>query len=690
MDNKFFRDRFSILSFLVIIMVLVIAYKLFTLQVVNGAYYNQESEKRLLRVNIINAPRGEILDRFGRVLANNRPGFTIEISKTKTDDKTINNVLLEIIKICEKNNETYKDNLPIVLPFQFSFNQQTNEEKTWKKKYEISLNSSPEQAFLELKTKYKIDSVLKDDVARKIMTLRYEMSEQGYNSFKNVILAFDVSKETVGEIEERRLQLPGINIGVVPIRNYPNGSLASHVLGYIGQINQDELQKFTKEKGNYDQNDIVGKQGIEKYSEVYLKGKDGKNYVEADLSGKLSRSLENLASEPGGKIVLTIDEELQKVAETSLEANINKIRTGPYEKGRDVKGGAAIAVDVNTGEILALASYPNFNPSIFSKGITAQEWNKLQSDPLTPLFNRAISGGYAPGSTFKMITATAGLEENKVSTTETIEDTGIYKYYQDYQPACWLWRQSHQTHGFVNVSEAIKVSCNVYFYELGRRLGISEIGEYASLFGLNNKTNIEISGEIQPMIASPELKRKLHGATWYDGDTLQTAIGQSDSSVTPISMASYISTLANGGTQYQLHLVKSQKSFDEKQIYTENSLKKIKEINIKPENLKAILEGMKSVAGEEGGTAYNTFKDFIPQVAGKTGTSQTGIAGRSPHAWFVGFAPFDKPQIAIVILIENGGSGSFTTPVAKDIFAEYFGFNQAAAPNVSSTGLKEE
>lgn len=696
MKNKFFRDRYSILSFLIIVMILIVSYKLFSLQIVNAVYYKQESERKLLRINTVKAPRGEILDRFGKVLANNRPGFTVEITKTKTDDQTLNKVLLEIIGILEKNKESYKDNLPIIIPYQFVFASQ-KEEEAWKKKYKISLNSNPKQAFEELRKKYKIEPNLSDDISRKIITLRYEMSEQGYASFKSVVLAFDVTKETVSEIEERHLEFPGIEITVNPIRNYPNGVMGSHLLGYIGKINQSELQKFTDGGYNYNQNDIVGKSGIENFSEIYLKGTNGKKFVEADLSGRLSRALENQSPVPGGKVVLTIDQRIQKTAETALETIIDKLRSGQMKDGRDVKGGTAIAVDVNTGEILALASYPNFDPSVFSKGITIQEWNKLNNDPLKPLFNRAITGRYAPGSTFKMVTALAALQEGKVTIGETILDTGVYKFYEGYQPACWFWRQSHQTHGYVNVSEALKVSCNVYFYEVGRRLGINKLSYYAAAFGLDKKTNIELSGEVGGSIAGPETRRKLYdfnkvlfpNKDWYPGDTLQAAIGQSDTVVTPIAMASYISTLANGGNQYKLHLIKSQKSYDEKQIYTENSPQLLNHISIQPENLKAVFEGMKSVAGEHGGTAYNTFKDFPIQVAGKTGTSQTGIAGKSPHAWFAGFAPFDNPQIAVVVFIENGGSGGYTAPVAKDIFAEYFGLNNIPVVPESSNETEE-
>lgn len=674
MEKKFFRDRYSIISFIIILMVFVISYKLFALQIVKGQYYKQESEKRMLRVNTVEASRGEILDKFGKVLANNLPAFTVEITKTKIDDVSLNKSLFELVKVFEKNKDIYKDNLPIIVPYKFIFNT-PKEEEVWKKKYKISLNADSKQSFEELRKKYKIDNTLNEVDARKIMTLRYEMSEQGYQSFKSVVLAFDISKQAVSEIEERNLEFPGINIVVNPIRNYPNGDLASHLLGYVGKINQSELKKFSN--NGYDQNDIIGKSGIESFSEIYLKGINGKRFVEADVTGRFSRALENESTIPGGKITLTIDSKIQKAAEDGLKEVINKIRNGEMkDRHDDVKGGSAIAVDVNTGEILALASYPNFDPGMFSKGITSLQWNQLNNDTLKPLFDRSLTGTYSPGSTFKMITALGALEEGQVTPDELIEDTGVYKYFDKYQPACWIWRQSHQTHGWVNVSSAIKVSCNVYFYEIGRRLGIDKIYEYATLFGLNSKTNIEISGESLSKVASKE-GRKLLKKEWYPGDDLQAAIGQSDTSVTPIAMSSYISTLANGGKNYQLHVIKTQESYDGSQIFDSKSPIILNQVNIKPENLKAVFEGMKSVADEEGGTAYTTFKDFPIQIAGKTGSAQTGIVGQSAHAWFTGFAPYNDPKIAVIVLIENGGSGGYTAPVAKNIFSQYFGLQDS-------------
>lgn len=654
---------------------------MFYLQIVNGMYYKNEAQKKLIRVNSIMAPRGEILDRYGKVLANNRPAFTVEITKTTDDEDVLNNSLQQIIEIFQKNNDKYKDNLPI-LSDKFVFGSDS-ELIMWKKKYGISPNSTPNEAFVELRKKYHIDKELQNEDAKKVVALRYEMSEQGYNSFKSVVLAFDVSKETISEIEERHQQFPGVNVVVNPIRNYPNGSLASQVLGYIGNINEKELEGLSSL--GYKYSDIVGKDGIESTSEVYLKGTNGKKFVETDLSGRFSQSLENQKPVQGGKVVLTIDKDIQLVAETALEETIKKIKSGGFSKTySDVKGGVALAIDVNTGEILALANYPNYNPGIFSKGISLKEWQDINNDSLRPLFNRAISGKYAPGSTFKMVTALAALENGTITADEKILDKGKYDFYKDYQPACWIWNSSHGTHGYVNVTDALKVSCNYYFYEIGRRLGIERLYEYASKFGLNQKTGIELKGEVTGIVASPTSREQLYNfnkylypnKVWYPGDTLQASIGQSDSAVTPIEMASYISILANGGTKYQLHIIKSEKSFDEKQIFTEKSSDIISTIDIKDVNYRAVIEGMRQVANDESGTAYSTFAGFPIEIAAKTGTSQTGIGGKSPHGWFVGFAPFDKPQIAVVVLIENGGSGGYSAPVAKEIFAQYFGLNK--------------
>lgn len=337
-------------------------------------------------------------------------------------------------------------------------------------------------------------------------------------------------------------------------------------------------------------------------------------------------------------------------------------------------GGAMVVMNVKTGEILAMASYPDFDPSKFTFGIDEETWNTYKDSNMK---NRAIQEIYPPGSIYKMVTAVTGLETGEINKSTRINDTGRYTYYKDYQPACWKL----SGHGYLNVTSAIQHSCNYFFYETGRRVGIDNLAKYTKHFGLGKKTGIELLGE-----ATGKLNERTEGKTWNPGDTIQAAIGQLNNQYTPIQMAKYTSMLANGGKQVKPTLIKTIKSADgtevpkeEYEAYFNEKLGITEEaddgININPENLKLVLEGMRSVTSESGGTAYRYFKDFNIEVGGKTGSAQVGTNNERAHAWFIGFAPFDSPEIAVVILVENGGSGSYTAGAARDVMAEYFGMN---------------
>ena len=385
----------------------------------------------------------------------------------------------------------------------------------------------------------------------------------------------------------------------------------------------------------------------------------------------------------GSDVVLTIDANLQAVAEKALKANIKKIASGGFGKKKDAKAGAVVVMNVKTGEVLALASYPDYEPGLFVKGISEKTYNSYKKE--NNLYNRAVSGNYAPGSTFKMAVALAGLETNKITTKSTINDTGIYP--RGGNPVCWYYTSYRSGHGYLNVSQAIKHSCNYFFYELGYRVGIDGIAKYANYLGLGKKTGIELEGETSGILASPQVAKDINGADWYLGDTLSAAIGQSYNSFSPLQMAKYVSMLANGGKDIDVTLIKSiikadgtEVSKEEINKYTNEKLglkdQKTEDLNVKSENIQAILKGMKGVTSESGGTAYSTFADFNIELGGKTGSAQIGVDGKDgAHAWFVGFAPYDDPEIAVVVLVEKGGTGGYTAEVAKQIIAEYFGMN---------------
>lgn len=668
------KVRYNIILLGIYIIGIILLVQLFNLQIVKGQEYRKQSNTRLTRETTIKAARGNICDRNGNKLVSTKMEFNLELYKTKIDNKTLNQTILDMINILDKNEDTYIDNLPIkVEPFDFIGSDETIQ--SWKKTNKMQEDLSAEECFYKLKQKYEIIQENVQD-ARKIMGIRYEISSKGYSSTKTVELAKNISRTSMLEISEKNSNFPGINIVTVPTVAYNSGTLASHILGTVGKITQPELE----EKTNYDINDIIGKTGIQYVFEEYLKGKDGIKQIDMAVDGTVTDEYTEKEAVSGSDVILTIDANLQKVAEEALKDDIKKIASGGFAEKSNANAGAVVVMNVKSGEVLALASYPDYEPQLFVEGISTEKYNEYVNSTEKPLFNRAISGAYAPGSTFKMVTAIAGLETNKITPTEKINDIGVYP--RGHHPVCWYYTSFHSGHGYLNVSEAIKHSCNYFFYELGYRMGIDTLSKYASYFGLGRKTGIELQGEAVGDLATREKVEK-QNKEWYLADTLSAAIGQSYNNFTPVQMAKYISMLVNGGNPIDVSIVKNIINIDGQEVskqeineFVNKKLnlqdEKVENLNMKKENIKAVLEGMRGVTSESGGTAYSTFKNFEIEVGGKTGSAQTG---NGTNGWFVGFAPFDDPEIAVVVLVENGGHGGYTAEVAKKIIAEYFGMN---------------
>ena len=675
-DDRNTNLRYNLITILVYIVGIVLIVQLFNLQIVNGKEYRETSNTRLSRETVIKAARGSIKDRTGNMLVTTKMGFNIELYKTKINTTTLNKTILNTIKILENNNDKYINNLPISIePFKFTIDDEESQ-VNWKKENDIKEDATPEQCFYELKEKYKIeqDNILE---AYKIMVVRYEISRNGYSSIRPVTIAKDVSRESAVKLGEQSIYFPGISATNEPMVSYPSGSLASHILGYVGNITETELDG---REDTYGINDVIGKVGIQYVFEEYLRGKDGIKQLDMSVDGTITDEYITQEAVAGSDVILTIDANLQAATEKALANNIKKIAGGGFSKRSDAKAGAAVVMNVKTGEILAMASYPDYEPELFVNGISQKkldEYNKGDN-----IFNRAISGVYAPGSTFKMITAIAGLETGVITPTEKINDIGVYK--KAHEPACWIWNSYGMSHGWLNVTEAIIHSCNYFFYEVGYRATIDNIAKYAKYYGLGEKTNVELPMEEKGIVATRD-KAKERGDEWQIGETLSAAIGQSYNSYTPIQMAKYISMLANGGEPIDVTIVKSINDVNGNQVSKEDITKfvnaklgltkeKKENLNIKKGNIDAILKGMKGVTSEEGGTAYSTFANFNIELGGKTGSAQTDVQGKI-NGWFVGFAPYEEPEIAVVVLVENAGSGSYTAEVARDILQEYFGMN---------------
>lgn len=437
--------------------------QLFNLQIVHGEEYREQSNMRLTRESVLRAARGSIKDRTGVELVTNETSFGLELYRTKVDDSALNTAISTMISILEENKDSYVDHLPIqVNPFSFTYTSEETQ-KNWKKNNNIDENYSAEQVFYYYKDKYKIQE---DDVAkaRKVMAVRYEITRNGYSSTKSVKIASDISRESAVKIREQSGSLAGINVITEPTVKYTSGSLASHILGYVGAISENE---YATRKDTYRNDDVIGKTGIQYIFEQYLKGQDGVKQIDMTVDGTITSEYVSEEAIAGSDVILTIDANLQSVAEKALEQNIKDLAAGKFgKKKEDAKSGAVVVMNVKTGEILALASYPDYEPGLFVNGISQATYDSYEEG--NNLYNRAVSGSYAPGSTFKMATALAGLETGKITTTTKINDTGVYP--RGGNPVCWYYTSYHSGHGYLNVSQAIKHSCNYFFYEVGYRV----------------------------------------------------------------------------------------------------------------------------------------------------------------------------------------------------------------------------
>ena len=681
-NKKSINFRYNTITIFTYLIGIILIVQLFNLQIVHGAKYREESNTRLTRESTLEATRGEILDRSGNVLVSSSQKFNLELYKSKIDTNALNDSILKIIQVLEKYNVSYVDSFPIKIdPFEYTI-ADTNL-SNWKSNNGIDENATAEEAFYKFKDKYKIQNTDISEI-RKIIAIRYAIVQEGYSSTKSLTIAKDIPREAVAEFSEEGDEFPGINISVQPVRQYKQGTLASHILGYASKIGSEEYQK---KKDEYNQNDIIGKTGIEAVFEKYLKGKNGTKQIDMAVDGTITAEVVEKEAVAGSNVVLTIDSQLQKIAEEALKDNIEKIKNGGFGKSYNAKGGSCVVMNVKTGEVLAMASYPDYNPQSFADGISNEEWKSYNENKSYPLLNKCIQSAYEPGSIFKMITAIAGLESGNISLTEKINDTGVYKKYGA-EWKCWYYTDYHRGHGYLNVIGAIEKSCNFFFYETADRMGIDTLDKYATYFGLGRKTGIELPSETAGTLASKDYVKSIKGS-WNPGDTINAAIGQGYNKFTPLQMTKYISMIANGGNNVNVSIVKTIQNADGTEVSKDEINKYVKEklglteennenITLNKDFVNAVREGMKSVTSGESGTAYVRFKDFNIKVGGKTGSAEAGKDANGNdivNAWFAAFAPYDDPEIAVVVMVENGGHGNYTAEAVRNIMAEYFGMN---------------
>ncbi len=666
MVDRRLEGKYKFLQWLTITIFAVLTVRLITLQLWEAPVYRTKAKLNQFRFLPIRAPRGDIVDRNGKVLAANKIVNTVSIVRQQIDEKDLDRTV---------------NNLAGIL----------------------------HDVYPEVDAAY-IKKLLEEHQSR---------------SYEPVVIKRNVSMEVVSRLEERRRDLPGVVIGKEIVRYYPEGTLASHVLGYIGEISKEELENQQNE--NYKLGDLVGRFGLEKQYEKYLRGVDGFQQVEVDVSGRPIPHSDLITVNPkqGDRLVLTLDADLQKVLEASMDQALADLR----KKGLPGRAGAAVVLDVRTGAVLAMTSRPNFDPNLLVPPVSdkaAQEYLNPPEGADPTMINRAIGSKYPPGSTFKPVTGMAALESGKITTSDTVVCRG---YWPNPRTACW------GVHGTVNFFKAMAVSCNVYFIEAGRRAGVDMITRVAHEFGLDEKTGIDLPGEVAGSFLTPEKKEEKYGpavekwykqkqaelekeyagrlaraksererndiliqkkyaerdleawyrskynqdARWQPYDTYFMAFGQGSNEYTPIGLANYVATLANGGNRMRPYLVQRIEDQNGK-VVARFGPQQVSRVTISEKTMATVREAMKGVTAP-GGTAYWIFNDFPVKVAAKTGTAESGRKDNLYHAVFVAFAPADKPEIAFAGIIECGSHGSESMgPVAREVFKEYFGMNRPQQP----------
>ncbi len=585
-------------------------------QLAQGDRFERLAEQNQLRIIPVTAPRGVLYDRNGVVIARNRPSFVVQIVPMQVQDP------------------------------------------------------SSEVASLAGMLGMSADELWRRILHQNGVTYRDFASLANNIPLGPINVAEDLTPAQVGTFSERSDRFPGMAVELVPVRDYPHHTLGSHFLGYVGQITEAEYAQ--RKHSGYGANDIVGKEGLEYTYDQWLRGRHGGRPIKVNSAGEAVAEMKPFAATPGNDLVLNIDWRLQRDAEAALA---DQIKTIAKLIGHRI-GGSAIVEDPNTGAILALVSQPNIDPNDFAAGITQKKYAAYLNDPLRSLFNRAISGAYPTGSTFKMITSSAALASGLMTPSSTRYCGG------DFDLNGFIFNDDRSGgHGTLVMSQAITESCDVFFYQVGNELGIDRIDKYASAYGIGQRTGIDLPGETTGTLPSPQWKQRVYKDVWYAGDTISVSIGQGYLEASPIQMLKVVSAVANGGTLYKPQLVSAIRDPHGHVLKTFEP-EVIGQVPVPSDDLAVVRQGMLGVIESDYGTAHNV---YIPgfHYAGKTGTAENvptvdNPSGRN-HAWFVCFAPYENPKIAIVVFMDqSGGFGAVNAaPVAQAIVKSYFHIKNA-------------
>ena len=663
--------------FLLTLVVLVLSFfgiKLYAMQIADTSAAASNVVTYVTRTRV-RAARGDILDTNGNVLVTNRSSYNLVFNHfVILNSGNANQQLLDLTTLCRQKGIAYVDHFPVTTtwPFEYTLEEMS---ATWQNYFQLflvnrgNLDSDTSAPLLmeALRKSYNIPEDWSDEDARAVIGLRYEITlRNGVTTLPNYVFLEDAAEAELAAILE--LNTPGLNVESSTVRSY-NTTYAAHALGYIGAMNNSQWAKY-KELG-YEMDALVGQSGIELAFESYLHGTDGVRLDEVTPDGTVVRSWYEVEPKAGNNVEVSLDLMMQIAAEDEMAAVIENLRDQEEGKsGQDAEGAAVVAIDVKTGQVLVCASYPTYDPAQL-----LADYTNISNQAYKPLLNRALTGTYPPGSTYKMVMAIAGIQTETVTAESTYRDKGKFTK-NGFSANCLYYTNYGYNHGHINCADALKVSCNYYFYELADRIPIQYIDSISKGLGLGEYTGVELY-EVMGYRANPATKAKLFAGTdsagWYYADGIMNGIGQSYNSFTPMQLASYAMGLANQGTRYKATFLNRVVSADYRQLLMENKVQVLSHMDITDDAHAVYLNGMKLVAGVSGGTAYSTFKNYPIAVAAKTGTAEAGPG--SANGAFVCFAPADDPQIAIAVYGEKAGGGGKLAPIAKEILNVYFGFS---------------
>ena len=676
------RLRVRILLIVFAVLVLFFGFKLYQLQIVETegqAHMNETTFTTYVRVK---ASRGDILDTNGNLLVSNRASYDLVLNHYVliTADGT-SDYLYQLVNRCKEAGVTYTEHFPISMerPFVYTLDQYNSSWQSYFQEYLANvggLDSDISAPLLvqRLREHYELPAEWTDEEARLVIGLWYEMDLRRYvGSLPLYIFLPDVSDAHLSAIME--LSIPGLMVEASTVREY-NTKYAAHVLGFVGPMNAEQWEKY-KDDPDYTMDSEIGQDGFEAVFEEFLHGVDGLREDTVTVSGELVSSRYLVEPKAGANVEVSIDINLQRAAEETMAEIYENLRANPEMDGYDCQGGAVVAINVKTGQLLVCAIYPTYDLSTYF-----ENYEEILNADYGPLYNRALLGEYPPGSTYKMSMVVAGINNGYINSETLVYDAGVYnEYAPGFAPKCLYYTNYGQLHQNVNAAVALQVSCNYFFYDLGDKIALSAMDETAMYLGLGEPTGVELYENIGHR-ANRETKRELYpgeAGDWFMADQITAAIGQSDNRFTPIQLCVYASTLANRGTRYKATFLNRVVSADYRELLVHNEVEVMSTFEINDDAYKAYTEGMYLVTQKTDwtGTAYSTFKDYPIKVAAKTGTAENGILDASANGAFVCYAPLDDPQIAIAVYGERVGHGSSLAVIAKNILDIYFEVGEA-------------